>query len=212
PGAGVHLRAAVRARAGVPPDRDDRFDPARPELRLPPDCACPRIRVCRLPAVYVLEPTEPNVAPHFVPLEGCSIGRRVVWPEQRAYGVELRVDGRLDAGQVVSFAYRVELSAQATDMTAVVYSLPRRANDVLIEAEFRGDRRPVDCRRYQRTEAGETTAAVRLDRRDRLQVSEARFGPGTLGLRWAWEDDCGDETDEADGDEHRLGEGIDPIV
>src|SRR5699024_4436633 len=37
--------------------------------------------VCRLPAVYVLEPTEPNVAPHFVPLEGCSIGRRVVWPE-----------------------------------------------------------------------------------------------------------------------------------
>src|SRR5699024_10966850 len=153
-----------------------------------------------------------NVAPHFVPLEGCSIGRRVVWPEQRVYGVELRVDGRLDAGQVVSFAYRVELSAQATDMTAVVYSLPRRANDVLIEAEFRGDRRPVDCQRYQRTEAGETTAAVRLDRRDRLQVSAARFGPGRLGLRWAWEDDCGDETDGADGDENRVGEGNDPIA
>src|SRR5699024_3177417 len=126
--------------------------------------------------------------------------------------VELRVDGRLDAGQVVSFAYRVELSAQATDMTAVGYSLPRRANDVLNEAEFRGDRRPVDGRRYQRTEAGETTAAVRLDRRDRLQVSDARLGPRTPGLRREREDDGDDETDEADGDEHRLGEGIDPIA
>src|SRR5699024_9759367 len=81
--------------------------------------------VWRLPAWYGLEPAQPNVARDFVPLEGCSIGRRVVWPEQRVYGGELRVDGRLDAGQVVSFAYRVELSAQATDMTAVVYSLPR---------------------------------------------------------------------------------------
>ena len=169
--------------------------------------------VCRLPAVYVLEPTEPNIAPHFVPLDGCSIGRRVVWPEQRVYGVELRVDGRLDAGQVASFAYRVELSAEATDMTTVVYSLPRRANDVLIEAEFRGDRRPVDCERYQRTETGETTAAVRLDRRDRLQVSEARFGPGTLGLRWAWEDGCDDEDDADDADDAGLlGEGLDGIA
>lgn len=156
--------------------------------------------VCRLPAVYVLDPTEPNIAPHFIPLEGCSIGRRVVWPERRVYGVELLVDGRLDAGQVAAFAYRVELSALATDMTAVVYSLPRRANDVLLEVEFRGDRQPVDCERYQRTESGETTSGVRLDRRDRLQVSEARFGPGTLGLRWAWENECDD--DEADnGDE-----------
>lgn len=158
--------------------------------------------VCRLPAVYVLEPTEPNIAPHFVPLEGCSIGRRVAWPEQRVYGVELLVDGRLDAGQVASFAYRVELSAQATDMTAVVYSLPRRANDVLIEAEFRGGRRPVECERYQRTEAGESTSVVRLDRRDRLQVSEARFGPGTLGLRWAWETEYDEDEDE--GEDERL--------
>lgn len=152
--------------------------------------------VCRLPAVYALEPTEPNIAPHFIPLEGCSIGRRVVWPERRVYGVELLVDGRLDAGQVAAFAYRVELSAQAEDMTAVVYSLPRRANDVLLEVEFRGERRPVDCQRYQRTESGVSTSAMRLDRRDRLQVSEARFGPGTLGLQWGWED----EDDEDDGD------------
>lgn len=157
--------------------------------------------VCRLPAVYVLESTEPNIAPRFVPIDGCSIGRRVVWPEQRVYGVELQVDGRLDAGQVASFAYRVELSARATDMKALVYSLPRRANDVLIEVEFRGDRRPVDCERYQRTEAGESTTAVRLDHRDRLQVSEARYGPGTLGLRWAWEEEYDDEDDEDLDDE-----------
>lgn len=149
--------------------------------------------VCRLPAVYVLEPTEPNIAPEYIPLEGCSIGRRVVWPERRAYGVELLVDGRLDAGQVTSFAYRVEMKARATDVTGAVYSLPRRANDVLLEVEFRGDRKPVDCERYRRTHAGETVASVRLDHRDRLQLSEARFGPGTFGLRWEWEMDEDDE-------------------
>lgn len=161
--------------------------------------------ICRLPAVYVLEPSEPNIAPVFLPLEGCSIGRRVDWPERRVYGVELLVDGRLDAGQVATFAYRVELSASAKNMTAAVYSLPRRANDVLLEVEFRGDRKPMDCERYQRTESGEATSAVRLDHRGRLQVSEARFGPGTLGLRWAWENDVDDDDD---GEDDLLDAGI----
>lgn len=154
--------------------------------------------VCRLPAVYVLEESEPNVAPIFTALDGCSIGRRVNRPERRVYGVEFVIDGTLDAGQVASLAYRVELGARATDVTAVLYSLPRRSNDVLLEVEFRGDRRPVDCHRYQRTESGESITDVRLDHRGRLQVSEARFGPGTLGLRWDWEDgqDDGDEGDD----------------
>lgn len=157
--------------------------------------------ICRIPAVYVLEPTEPNVAPLFHPVQGCSIGRRVHWPEHRVYGVEFMVDGRLDAGQLASLSYQVELNSPATDMTAAVYSLPRRANDVLLEVEFLGERRPLDCVRYQRTEAGESTSPVRLDRRGRLQVSEARFGPGTLGLRWGWEDDDDDPEDLEDADD-----------
>lgn len=151
--------------------------------------------VCRLPAVYVLEATEPNIAPLFTALDGCTIGRRVTRPESRVYGVEFVVDGRLDAGQVASLSYRVELAARATDMTSVLYSFPRRANDVLLEVEFRGDRRPVDTVRYQRNDSGEATSSVRLDHRGRLQVSEARFGPGTLGLRWAWEDESDLEED-----------------
>ncbi|ACU84225.1 hypothetical protein Bfae_03490 [Brachybacterium faecium DSM 4810] len=154
---------------------------------------------CRLPAVYVLEPTEPNVEPHYVALEGCTLGRRVRWPERRAYGVEILVDGTLDAGQVATFAYRVEMRARATDVTGAMYSLPRRANDVLLEVEFRGDRRPMDCERYRRTQSGEVITPVRLDHRNRLQLSEARFGPGTFGLRWAWEAD--EEDGEDDGDE-----------
>ncbi|MGO1225197.1 MULTISPECIES: helix-turn-helix domain-containing protein [unclassified Brachybacterium] len=151
---------------------------------------------CRLPAVHLLEPSEPNVAPEFIPLEGCTVGRRVVWPEHRAYGVELKVDGMFDAGQVATLAYRVEMKAKATDLTAAMYSVPRRANDVLLEVEFRGDRKPLGCERYRRTEAGESVTPVRLDRRDRLQVSEARFGPGTFGLRWDWGDLDDDEDDE----------------
>lgn len=160
--------------------------------------------ICRLPAVHVLSPGEPNIAPQYIPLEGCSVGKRVVWPERRAYGVELRLDGHLDAGQVATFAYRVEMAAQATDLTAAMYSVPRRANDVLLEVEFRGDRRPMDCERFRRTEAGESVTAVRLDRRDRLQISEARFGPGTFGLRWAWENLTDQDLEELEADDPGL--------
>ncbi|GAA4529309.1 helix-turn-helix transcriptional regulator [Brachybacterium paraconglomeratum] len=152
--------------------------------------------VCRLPAVHLLEPTEPNVAPEFIPLEGCTVGRRVVWPEHRAYGVELKVDGVLDAGQVATLAYRVEMKAAATDLTSAMYSVPRPANDVLLEVEFRGDRKPIGCERYRRTDAGESVTSVRLDRRGRFQVSDARFGPGTFGLRWEWGDLDEDEEGE----------------
>lgn len=153
--------------------------------------------ICRLPAVHVLGPNEPNIAPRYIPTDGCAIGQRVAWPRRRAYGVELLLDGRLDAGQVATFSYRVEMHASATDVTGSMYSVPRPANDVLLEVEFRGPRRPVDCERYRRTESGETVSAVRLDHRDRLQISESRFGPGTFGLRWSWGTDDGfDEVDD----------------
>src|SRR5699024_5171118 len=56
-----------------------------------------------------------------------------------------------------------------------------------------------DCERYRRTQSGEVITPVRLDHRNRLQLSEARFGPGTFGLRWAWGAD--EEDGEDDGDE-----------
>lgn len=154
--------------------------------------------VCRLPAVHVLGKDEPNIAPAYIPLEGCTVGRKVSWPERRAYGVELMVDGHLDAGQVATISYRVEMNAEFSDITAAMYSVPRRANDVLLEVEFRGSRKPVEFERYRRTEAGEVAAPLRLDRRNRLQISESRFGPGTFGLRWDWgepedAEDCSEE-------------------
>ncbi|MFC5376151.1 helix-turn-helix domain-containing protein [Brachybacterium sacelli] len=158
---------------------------------------------CRLPAVHVLEPSEPNVAPRYIPLEGCTVGRQVSWPERRAYGVELLIDGRLDAGQVATFAYRVEMQAAATDMDGTFYSLARRAHDVLLEAEFRGPLRPLRCERYRRTDAAESVTPVRLDHRDRIQLAESRFGPGSVGLRWVWHED--DDGVDGDGAEERDG-------
>ena len=155
--------------------------------------------ISRLPAVQLLGEDEPNEVPRCVPLTGCSIGRRVTWPEHRTYGAEMVLDGPLDAGQVAVFSYRVEFRAAATDLTASMYSVPRRANDVLVEVEFRGDRRPLGCERYRRSDAGEVVSEIRLDRRDRVQLSDARFGPGTFGLRWYWPE-ADDEDDEDDLD------------
>ena len=163
--------------------------------------------ICRLPAVHVLGKDEPNIAPTYIPLEGCTVGRKVTWPERRAYGVEFIVDGHLDAGQIATFSYRVEMNAEAPDITAAMYSVPRRANDVLLEVEFRGERKPVEFERYRRTEAGETLTPLRLDHRNRLQIGESRFGPGTFGLRWDWGDpeDAEGADDAEDGSEGDLG-------
>ncbi|AXK46935.1 helix-turn-helix domain-containing protein [Brachybacterium saurashtrense] len=183
---------------------DHRIDVQRFDYR--PTVRALESGTCRLPVVYVLGPDEPNVEPRYTALEGCSLGRRVSWPDRRAYGVEVLVDGTLDAGQVAAVAYRVELTARAEDLTAAMYSLPRRANDVLLEVEFRGGRRPVECERYRRTKDGESITPVRLDHRDRLQLSDARFGPGTFGLRWSWEDCDGEGED--DGAEEVLGRDV----
>ena len=157
---------------------------------------------CRLPAVHVLEPSEPNVAPQYIPLEGCTVGREVFWPDRRTYGVELTLDGHLNAGQVATFAYRVDMHAAATDVTGTFYSLARRAHDVLLEAEFRGPRRPLRCERYRRNDTAESVTPVRMDRRDRIQLAESRFGPGSFGLRWVWGE--ADEVDDVDADPDDL--------
>lgn len=151
---------------------------------------------CRLPAVHVLDPSEPNFAPTYLPLEGCSIGRRVFWPERRAYGVEFVVDGILGAGQVATFAYEVQMRAEATDITGSLYSLPRPAHDVLLEVEFRGPRRPVSSERYRRTASDESVTPVHPDRRHRIQLAESRFGPGSFGLRWQWGQENEDPEDD----------------
>ena len=62
----------------------------------------------------------------------------------------------------------------------------------------------MDCERFRRTEAGESVTAVRLDRRDRLQISEARFGPGTFGLRWAWENLTDEDLEDLEADDPGL--------
>lgn len=150
--------------------------------------------VCRVPVVHVLDADEPNHPPQVTSLEGCSVGRTLSWPDRRTYGVELLVDGRLDAGQVAVLSYGIDLHLEATQVTSAMYSIPRTANDVLLEVEFRGPRRPLECERFRRTEAGESVSPVRLDHRARLQLSESRFGPGTFGLRWAW----GPDEDQAE--------------
>ncbi|MGP5921029.1 helix-turn-helix domain-containing protein [Brachybacterium alimentarium] len=156
--------------------------------------------VCRLPAVHVLDESEPNVAPNYVALEGCTVGRQVAWPERRTYGVEFLIDGILNAGQVASFAYRVEMHAKARDVAGTFYSLARRAHDVLLEAEFRGAEKPLYYERYRRTEVAESVVPVRLDQRDRVQLVESRFGPGSFGLRWVWGDpDDDDDQGDLDG-------------
>ena len=143
----------------------------------------------RLPAVQVLDENEPNVPPRVIPLEGCSIGRTLAWPERRTYGTEILIDGHLEAGQQAVLAYRMEMTAEEKSVRGMFYTVPRRAHDIMLEIEFRGPGPPQGCERYRRNADGESVLPVRLDANDRIQVAESSFGPGLLGLRWGWEDD-----------------------
>lgn len=143
----------------------------------------------RLPAVQVLDENEPNVPPRVIPLEGCSIGRTLAWPERRTYGTEILLDGYLEVGQQAVLAYRMEMTAEEKNVRGMFYTVPRRAHDIMLEIEFRGPGSPKGCERYRRNGEGESVLPVRLDANDRIQVAESSFGPGLLGLRWGWDDD-----------------------
>lgn len=141
---------------------------------------------CRLPSVTQLAPDEPNLAPEVTALSGCTLGRRLAWPDRRTYATEIVVDGAMEAGQQAVLGFQVAYRAASPFMTEATYAVPRRAHDLMIEVEFRGPEMPIHCERYQRTAAGEVSAGVRRDLVDRIQVAESGFGPGMLGLRWEW--------------------------
>lgn len=145
---------------------------------------------CRFPAAQQFTPEEPNVEPRIVPLEGCSVARRLAWPEDRTYATELLINPYLEAGQQAFFSFQIHFRAEARDVLEVNYALPRRSQDFMVEAEFRGPLRPVDCEQYRHTGGGrEESAPVRLHRGALLQAAVSGFGPGMLGLRWRWPED-----------------------
>lgn len=147
---------------------------------------------CRFPAVQQFELTEPNVEPQVVPLEGCSVGQRMVWPQERTYGTEILIDRHLESGQQAFFSYQIRFPVAAREINVVNYALPRRSQDFMVEAEFRG-LLPQRCERIWivdgRRGGQEESTPIRLGAGHRLQAAESGFWPGMLGLRWQWPDD-----------------------
>lgn len=143
--------------------------------------------VCRIPAAQQFTSEEPNVEPRVIPLEGCSVGRRLAWPEDRTYATELVVNRYLEVGQQAFFSFQVHFRSEARGIRDVNYAVPRRAPDFMVEARFRGPLVPVDCEQFRRADGDrEDSAPVRLNRDRLLQAAASDFGPGMLGLRWQW--------------------------
>lgn len=141
---------------------------------------------CRVPAVQQAGEEEPNEQPEVVALEGCTVGRRLAWPEDRTYGTEILVSRYLEAGQQAFFSYRIHFPMPARNVTVVTYALSRRAQDFMVEAEFRGER-PQRCEQFRIVDGGqEESEPVRWGAGNRIQTAESGFGPGKLGLRWQW--------------------------
>lgn len=144
---------------------------------------------CRFPSVQHFTPDEPNIEPEVIAREGCTVGRRLAWPEARTYASEILIERYLEPGQQAFFSFEIHFHASFRDVTMVNYALPRRSRDFMIEAKFGGPLRPEHCERIWLVDDGhEQTRPAQLGADNRIQTAESGFGPGMLGLRWQWPD------------------------
>lgn len=147
----------------------------------------------RLPSIHVIDEADPaafstSIEDHFEAVAGCTLGRRVLWPEHGLMGAELILADDARRGDIAVVDHRVTLPPSALRAVEATYSVPRRTREVLIQVEFAGEP-PATAEEYVDLGDGET--GHRLDiRPDRLlQLMVQDVGPGLIGIRWTWPDD-----------------------
>jgi hypothetical protein len=137
----------------------------------------------RTPLVVTLD--DLSLAPRFVPVAGCSIGRSFVDAGAGVFASELLLDHSLDRDETCLYGIRVELAAPSDDTWFGHYAA-RRLGELLIWVRFDPSRVPARAERYTRTEHGERVEEIALRGGSTLHTVARGFGPGMLGIRWSW--------------------------
>ena len=137
----------------------------------------------RTPLIVTLEGV--SQAPEFRPVAGCSIGRSVTDPDTGVFAAELLMDHALARDETCLYELTIELTEPSGDAWFDHYAA-RRLAELLIWVRFDPSRLPQRLERYVRTEHDEDAAEIALGGGRSVHALARGFGPGMLGIRWAW--------------------------
>jgi hypothetical protein len=137
----------------------------------------------RTPLIVTLD--DLPMAPRFVAVAGCSVGRSFVDPAAGVFATELLVDRSLDKDETCLYEIRVELAAPSDD-TWFDHYVARRLGEVLIWVRFDPARVPTRAKSYVRTEYGDRVQEIPLRGGNTVHTLARGFGPGVLGISWSW--------------------------
>ncbi|MCG7426083.1 hypothetical protein M3A96_11115 [Helcobacillus massiliensis] len=144
---------------------------------------------CMMPSIHMFAEDEPVIRPEIIPVGGCRIGEAIDWPQQRVFGAQVIIDDDLHPGDLASCHFRVILSTPPHQVPEVLYSVARRAKQVLLEVQFEEHDWPdqvEQLRGEKDTDVQVRPAMVNASMRARTFATD--YGPGMVGLRWRWPD------------------------
>jgi hypothetical protein len=137
----------------------------------------------RTPLIVTLD--DLSLAPTFIPVAGCSIGRSFIDPETGVFAAELLVDHTLAKDETCLYELAIEL-AQPSDDDWIDHYAARRLGELLIWVRFDESRVPSRVERYVQTEYADETEDISLGGGSSVHALARGFGPGMLGIRWTW--------------------------
>ncbi len=133
----------------------------------------------------ILTTDEQGRLPRFVPVAGCSIGRVAMHAGTGVYASELVLDRSLTKGELYPYELTIEL-ADPDDETCLDHYAARRLTELLVWVRFHADGMPAHVERYTIVGDHEQTEKLELGEGHAAHVLVRGFGPGIVGVRWAW--------------------------
>jgi hypothetical protein len=139
----------------------------------------------RLPALLALEVPSGERA-HFLPVSGCTVGRRVSRPDIVVFAAELVLDRPLRRGETAAAEHRVLLPRDDGPDHRVEHYLLRPVTELVVWVRFAPERLPARVESYSRLGGVTTSSPMRLAGATSVQHVLHGAGPGVVGVRWSW--------------------------
>lgn len=136
------------------------------------------------PAVLVV-PTPVRGRSRIEPLHGCRLGPSYVDLAEGVFATALVLPAPLMAGETATTVHRTHLPEDITPDVVYEHRVLHRVERATVRVRFEPTCAPTAWRGHSRTEEQERGSEV-VPADGVAQVARDDFGPGTVGLRWAW--------------------------